>query len=165
VAGEAKAASEGWQEVRLKRPVEARSVRLTVTTPRGEPRLGGLAEVELWPVGKGDANRGGPTPDQQRGNDDRQRGTSGHAKATPGHERDKPGKRHNEAKDQQGSTEQTVGDNDQPGSPQDPNHDQAKPGQHRNPDLDQGKERNTGPERKKDTAKSTHKRAQRRGGR
>jgi hypothetical protein len=172
VAGVAQDASEGWQELRLKQPVEARSVRLTFTNPTGEPRLGGLAEVEIRPAAKSDANGGGPKQD-------RQHGQSGHAKAKPGQERAKSGKQRHGSQTPPGSrdqsqdppqvpptadTDQPPGDDDPQGREQEPTQAEAQPEQQRKPDQEQGKERNTGPERKKDTAKSAHKHAQRGGG-
>jgi hypothetical protein len=132
LAGVAQNATDTWQELWLKQSVDAQYVRFTFTNPTGEPRLGGLAEVEIRPAGKGEAKGSGPTQDQHRDK-------SGHATAKPGHERAKSGKQHNGSEDQQGSKGQTAGDNDQKGSKQDPEQDQAKPGQQRKPDQDQGK--------------------------
>jgi hypothetical protein len=98
-------AAKGWQELRLKQAVDARYVRLVFTNRAGAPRLGGLAEVEVWPAATSEAKGSGA-------HEDRQRGTSGQAKAKPkqaqaksGRERAKSGKQHNESKNQQGSTE------------------------------------------------------------
>jgi hypothetical protein len=159
LAGVAQNATDTWQELWLKQSVDAQYVRFTFTNPTGEPRLGGLAEVEIRPAGKGEAK--GSDPKQ-----DRHLGKLGHATAKPGHERAKSGKQqtgdNNQTggKDQQGSKGQTAGDNNR-NKTQDPEQDQAKPGQQRKPDQEQGKERNKGQERRKETAKSSHKRAHR----
>jgi hypothetical protein len=172
VAGVAQDATDDWQELRLKHTVEARYVRLVFTNPTKESRLGGLAEVEIRPAAKSDANGGGPKQD-------RQRGQSGQAKAKPGQERVKSGKQRHGSQTPPGSRDQAQeprqeppttdadqppGDDDPQGRGQEPTQAEEKAGQQREPDQEQGKERNTGPERNKDTAKSTHKRAQRGGG-
>jgi hypothetical protein len=172
VAGMAQDATDDWQELRLKHTVDARYVRLVFTNPTKESRLGGLAEVEIRPAAKSDANGGGPKQD-------RQHGQSGHAKAKPGQEHAKSGKQRHGSQTPPGSMDQSQdppqepptadadqppGDDDPQGREQEPTKAEAKSGQQREPDQAQEKKRNTGPERKKDTAKSTHKRAQRGGG-
>jgi hypothetical protein len=82
-----KDASEAWQELRLKQAVDARYVRFSFTNPADAPELGGLAEVEIWPAGPGEANGGEPTQNGQHGQ-------SGHALAKPGHEHDGAKNRH-----------------------------------------------------------------------
>ena len=108
VAGVAQAATAAWQELRLKRSVEARYVRVLFTNATGEPRLGGLAEVQIQPAGTGAAQRGGPQAD-------RHRSKSGHAKDKPGHERAKAGKQPKGSKDQKGSKQEKKGAKEQDG--------------------------------------------------
>jgi hypothetical protein len=134
----AKEATAGWQELRLKHALDAQYVRFTFSKPSGDPRLGGLAEVEIRPAVKPQAQRDGPTPE-------RHRGPSGQAPAQPGQERTTSGTPPPAHKDR---TKQ-----------QDPQHDQATSSEPRKPDPEQGKDRNKGQERKKPKAKSSPHRA------
>jgi hypothetical protein len=139
-AGVAKDASDAWQELRLKHAVDARYVRLVFTNPTHEPRLGGLAEVEIRPAPQAGANG-------SESSEERNRTDLGHGKPQSGHGKAKAGNQHTANKDRN--------------KQQDQQQDRAKSSRQRKPDQNQGQERNKGQERKKETAKSSHKRAHR----
>jgi hypothetical protein len=94
-AGVGQDTTDAWQERRLKQAVEARYVRLVFKNPNQEPRLGGLAEVEVWPAAKATAQRGSPTQERDRAD-------AGSSKAKSGDERAKSGKQGKGDKDRNG---------------------------------------------------------------
>jgi len=95
-------ASASWQEWRLKQPMTARYVRVVFTHPNGDPRLGGLAELEVAAPATAKGHRGGPTHDRHRAEPGHTKATSGHERATSRHERATSGHKHNGAKDPHG---------------------------------------------------------------
>jgi hypothetical protein len=105
VAGEQQASGGTWQELRLNRAVDARYVRLSFTNPTGEPRLGGLAEVEVWAGVNAEAKGVGARDERHRDKPGRDKAKPGRDKAKPGRDRASPdnkrvksGKHHKKAK-------------------------------------------------------------------
>jgi hypothetical protein len=96
-AGVGQDTTDAWQELRLKQAVEVRYVRLVFTNPNQEPRLGGLAEVEVWPAAKAKAQRESPKQERHRAD-------AGSKNAKSGDERAKSGKQGKGDNDRNGGT-------------------------------------------------------------
>jgi hypothetical protein len=89
-AGKEQEASGAWQELRLKHAVQARYVRVRFTHPTEEPRLGGLAEVEVYPATPTEATHEGPNHDRHRAATGASNATAGHEQSASGHHRGSP---------------------------------------------------------------------------
>jgi hypothetical protein len=89
-AGEEQEATGAWQELQLKHSVEARYVRVRFTTPTEERRLGGLAEVEVYPAAPTAATHTGPKHERHRAEVGSANATAGHEQSASGHHRGSP---------------------------------------------------------------------------